>query len=160
MQRVPLIQVLEFRVGPLVVHDALYVHESELILLLNDLNQGNLVHQIDVIDWAPKRPQQVYKRYLSINRTVQQRRRSVDIQHVRRQSLLQQVLQSLLRLVVVHLLVGDVGEDLICLLVDFSGSAGVENVLVLVPLAEQVQRRPALAVLHVEVCVDPFHEDF
>ncbi len=52
MQGVPGVQVFKLWIGSFIIHDALNVLKCELVLFLNDLNQGNLVHQVHIIDGA------------------------------------------------------------------------------------------------------------
>ena len=92
VQGVSFVQIFELRICSFIVHDTLNVLERELFLFLNDLNQWNLIHQVNIVDRTAKGPQQVYERYLSINCTVQQRCGSVNIKDIRSESFFEQVL--------------------------------------------------------------------
>jgi hypothetical protein len=82
VQGVAFVEVLELGIGAFVIHDAFDVLKSELVLFLDNLNERYLVHDIDIVDRAAKSPQQVNKRNLPVNSTVQQRCGPVNIQHI------------------------------------------------------------------------------
>ncbi len=97
---------------------------------------------------------------MPVDSTVEQWRGTVDIQDVGCQALLKQIFQSFLTLILLHLFVVNVGIVLQAYRVYFAGLVGVEDIFVLVPLAEEMQWCSSLTVLHVEIGVDPLHEYF
>ena len=153
VQHIAFVEILEISAQSLVEKDVVDLLEGKLVLLADELNERHLVEGVHVVYGAPKVPQKPDEPELPAGCSVEQGSGAIDVQDVTRQSVFQEVLEALPSLEGIELWVIDDWEWVV------KDGVVVEETALVVPEAEEVKRSPALAVLQVEVGVDPLHED-
>ena len=149
MKGVAFVAIGEVNSQPLVQKKILELGEGEVLFLVDEFDEGDLVEGVDVVDGAAEIAEEAEEGQLFADGCVEEGGRPVDIEDVGGEAVLEEVLHALEALEGSHLLEVD-GRQAVAL--------AVENVGLVVPHAEEVERGAALRILEVEIGVDPLHE--